>query len=58
MESELHPNNVNKKVGFFLSTSWKPVIHVLTEQKQVLAKDMECASSHPSSAVGPYKDLQ
>jgi hypothetical protein len=29
IEIELHPNNMNREVGFCLSKSWKPLIYSL-----------------------------
>jgi len=36
-ENEFHPDSMNK-VGFSLSTSWKPLIQVLKERKKTLSK--------------------
>jgi hypothetical protein len=34
IEIELHPNNMNRKGIFCLSTSWKPLIHSLRDHRK------------------------
>jgi hypothetical protein len=29
IEMKLHPNNMNRKEGFFLSKAWKPLLQIL-----------------------------
>jgi hypothetical protein len=36
IELELHTNNINRKDGFTLSNSWKPIIRLLLERRQTL----------------------
>jgi hypothetical protein len=40
IEIQLHPNNMNREDGFFLSKAWKPLIHALKEQKKCLLKGL------------------
>jgi hypothetical protein len=37
-EIELHPNNMNREEGSSLSTSWKPLLQTLKQQKKALSK--------------------
>lgn len=53
---ELHPNNINRENGFFLSRFWKPLILFLKDmKKKVLSKDKEGQISHfpPPVCRGP-----
>jgi hypothetical protein len=56
-EIELHPDNMNRKDGFSLSRSWKPLVTTLNEQKKPIAEGKEHTTIRPSSARCPYKDL-
>jgi hypothetical protein len=38
IEIELHPNNMNREVGFCLSKSWKPLICVLKKPPEYDAR--------------------
>jgi len=51
IESELHHDNMNRKEGFLLSKSWKPLVQTLKEQKKDLSKEKSCKICHHSSGT-------
>jgi hypothetical protein len=40
VQIDLHPDNMNRKEGFLLSKSWRPVIKILNRGKKTLSKEM------------------
>lgn len=57
IEIQLHPNNMDRADGFSLSSSGKPLIHGMKEQKGEPTTDRAHTYLHPCSAHGPYEDL-
>jgi hypothetical protein len=45
IEIELHPNNMNREVGFCLNKSWKPLICSLKKSPE---HDTKCTRLHRS----------
>jgi hypothetical protein len=45
VDSELHPNNMNREDGFCLNKQWKPLIRSLKERRKIFSKNGIVASS-------------
>jgi hypothetical protein len=39
IETELHPDNMNRERGISLTKSWKPYLQTMKEQKKALSKE-------------------
>jgi hypothetical protein len=51
IEIELHPNNINREVGFCLSKSWKPLICSLKKPLDHDARTMRLCKVNARSAA-------
>jgi hypothetical protein len=57
METELHPDNMNREEGFSLSKSWKLFVQTLKEQNKALSKKSNLPSCFNYTTQWPFQGL-